>query len=649
MYFLILLPLCFSFFADGAKSEINSIFLCCLILLLSIIVVLRSSKIKIPFAGFFLFSLFFMLCSVIHAVYGYASIVSFMKYASYMAYFLLVYNFFNTHHYRKNFLLMVMFGLIGAGTIYWQFIHKVDWNYLFNPAHGFIWGLVHISVELRGIFSSNTTYSATLLSLVMIICVTLMMTGELKPRKTLMIIITILPALFLLQSRGPIIGFIVSLVIILIQRKKYSILLYLLTGGFLFIVLVPTEYFILGLLHLENKYVWGRLCIWLTSLNIIVSHPFSGFGLGNYEIAYNLFRLPFDDGVARFLNSTPLAHNDFLQIAVESGIPVLCLGCYVLFKTLFASIKQTRKNPILLISSSAVVLLMTIAMVQFPFYLPFFNLVLCIFFAHMVSVMYKDRYYVISTGRKIYTVCTCVMLMAMVVIGKSGVLNIADHNVFVSTEYLKQKTYDLCSDADELNYSEKFPKIISLSNDIMQRNPADTDFFERMGRFWDGIYQLTNERKYLYLSLNALLQSAEFNPANAFLWEYMGTMLFSQHAYELALKMYDNAVNAEPRFQKALLQKAICENILGNYDASYITFLNIFKNASLRAGGEPGKSFKSALLDINYAKLYASYAGYLFQTKKIAMAKRFITRALKLDPHNMLYKNNLNLITAYEK
>lgn len=62
-----------------------------------------------------------------------------------------------------------------------------------------------------------------------------------------------------------------------------------------------------------------RRQIYLSGVEMLADRPLAGFGLGAFSAAYPAYAL-FDNG--RFVN---LAHNDWLQIAVETGLPGLAL------------------------------------------------------------------------------------------------------------------------------------------------------------------------------------------------------------------------------------------------------------------------------------------------------------------------------------
>ena len=89
--------------------------------------------------------------------------------------------------------------------------------------------------------------------------------------------------------------------------------------------------------------IWDRISIWESALKVIRAHPFLGVGLGNFELAYPLFR---DKTI---VNLVDYAHQDYLQFAVESGLlgllSLLWLGSSF-FKKMFYGIKCAQDTPI---------------------------------------------------------------------------------------------------------------------------------------------------------------------------------------------------------------------------------------------------------------------------------------------------------------
>jgi O-antigen ligase len=77
-----------------------------------------------------------------------------------------------------------------------------------------------------------------------------------------------------------------------------------------------------------NEYSLGgpsRMSIWRDALPLIQHHPWLGTGLGTFPMAYTSGQTAF---LAQFVNH---AHNDYLELAADFGIPT----AFILFATIF--------------------------------------------------------------------------------------------------------------------------------------------------------------------------------------------------------------------------------------------------------------------------------------------------------------------------
>jgi putative inorganic carbon (HCO3(-)) transporter len=94
----------------------------------------------------------------------------------------------------------------------------------------------------------------------------------------------------------------------------------------------------------------SRLIVWKGALRIIATHPIFGIGLGNFKEAVSAYEDP-----GRTVES--LAHNSYLEIAAELGIPGLLVFLCMLLATL-RSLERvrntTRKAGPILISQAAI-------------------------------------------------------------------------------------------------------------------------------------------------------------------------------------------------------------------------------------------------------------------------------------------------------
>ncbi len=64
----------------------------------------------------------------------------------------------------------------------------------------------------------------------------------------------------------------------------------------------------------ENFAIVERLAHWQAAINMADAHPFIGVGLGNYEAAYPIYRVP------SWPRPLGHAHNDYLNVLAETGI-----------------------------------------------------------------------------------------------------------------------------------------------------------------------------------------------------------------------------------------------------------------------------------------------------------------------------------------
>jgi len=115
----------------------------------------------------------------------------------------------------------------------------------------------------------------------------------------------------------------------------------------------------------------ARLGIWATDVDAIMARPITGWGLGNFEMAYLQFQHPGGYGL-RYGQSTMFAHNGLLQTAAETGLPgaiLLLWGFATLLKNVIPLVRKERS-----LFSIVIVFLMT-SMVNYSLFLPFNGLI----------------------------------------------------------------------------------------------------------------------------------------------------------------------------------------------------------------------------------------------------------------------------------
>lgn len=155
-------------------------------------------------------------------------------------------------------------------------------------------------------------------------------------------------AFILTQARGPWLGAGVALILIgmLLREKvfihKKTVIFCLLIILILVLALSPLYVERIKTI-LDPKWPsnYERLLIWQSTLKMIKDYPLTGVGLGQFIPIYNnKYLSPLSQDHYHFH-----AHNSFLMLAAESGIPVLIAFLYLLFQIFRRLITNTKAHP----------------------------------------------------------------------------------------------------------------------------------------------------------------------------------------------------------------------------------------------------------------------------------------------------------------
>jgi O-antigen ligase len=144
----------------------------------------------------------------------------------------------------------------------------------------------------------------------------------------------------------------------------------------------------LNQINTENGSGQRRLVIWKDALEMIKDKPFLGWGLGNYRVE----SIPYDSGPQV---TVPLhAHNDFIELAVETGLlnALIYLSLFVIILTINVKrlLKPKNKNEqvIALVALMLLIVYGIDATFNFPFYRP--TMQLCFGFLMVFTLVNSD-------------------------------------------------------------------------------------------------------------------------------------------------------------------------------------------------------------------------------------------------------------------
>lgn len=136
----------------------------------------------------------------------------------------------------------------------------------------------------------------------------------------------VLAGMALAASRGGLLGLIAG--IAFLARRRRRLFRWALIGG---ILLAPAMFWrtspLERLLHptaSDQKAANSRLKLWQAGLQMVRDHPLAGIGLGNFKFKVQKY-------AAHNANLDHIAHNAYLEIAAEMGLPALLLYLLILF------------------------------------------------------------------------------------------------------------------------------------------------------------------------------------------------------------------------------------------------------------------------------------------------------------------------------
>lgn len=150
-------------------------------------------------------------------------------------------------------------------------------------------------------------------------------------------LLLMLTALTLSGSRGGFLGLVAASLFLIWRSRRRVRNLVLLTALAVPLFLVAPASPLLRLLHPAYQDVSAedsRLELWRAGLRMIAQHPMTGIGLGNYKGVVTHYEA--DDK-----NLEKIAHNTYIELAAETGLPGLCAFLIILFCA-FRNLERAR-------------------------------------------------------------------------------------------------------------------------------------------------------------------------------------------------------------------------------------------------------------------------------------------------------------------
>ncbi|MBD3272393.1 MAG: hypothetical protein GF384_07655 [Elusimicrobia bacterium] len=619
--FFALLPLIISFFSHGSKSTQGLLVLTVALCVFYVYFNTAFNELHVPFPFLTVCAAVLITFSVFNAYSFIRTIEPCVQYSLYYIYFLLLYNLYQEpRDYEPWYAFLLFGGIITTAVIMFQCMTQ-------RPP--------------CGLLPENPLYSATLLALGAVYAAEHLLNEHgLKQYGYGFCALILLYGLILTQSRGAFIGFYAGIIYLLVYHKKNKVILIIFLLSLAGVILMPVSVFEKLIFH-AGSYGWGRLAIWKTALSIIASSPFLGIGPGNFEIGYRLFRFPYDDGIALYANTTHRAHNDFLQVAAESGLPFMLIVLVIILVLL----KHTNiKGCFVQYSARAeslVIVLLVCALFNFPFYLP----LLCLIAAGVTAHIMRHKSLPYRIVPKKYCVFPLLASLAIsIVVLSVEMLPFFFNGSFaacLSPSRLKDQTVLQASSITYTNHSSAAANLLALKKSMVRCDPYDSAYFSTLGDVFARLYMNTNVHHYRRNGLACYLHAYHGDPVNVFNHAKIADICSVNQDTRAASEWYIKALSFEPRFMHALIRYGAYLTRQGDFNNAYHTFGTVLTMMNREI--KKTNSYHRELFNYNKAEFFASYAGLFFADSDYRNAVWYMSKALRMDPDNPMYQQNYKL------
>ncbi|KFF13694.1 O-antigen ligase family protein [Flavobacterium hydatis] len=368
-------------------------------------------------------------------------------------------------------------------------------------------------------------------------------------------------------------------------------------------------------INLKDESIKTRIAIWGNSIQLAKENPFTGVGLGNYKVESIPYEKTLDNNSSISLHS----HNDFLEVAAETGIlnaliylSIFILITFINIKRIFKS-AETNQRTIALLTLMMTIVYGVDSAINFPMFRPAMLIFLCLIFVLTIINTPPPASLEFETNKsKLYLI----LIIVSTITSYFAYLGYKASNL----EYLIQKDVESSFATNNLTGDELLKRIPKYKNTL---STAES-FYEYVGIYY------TNEKR-----------------------------------YDEALKYLSKADKINPHFGRIYFYKMVISNAKGNIDSAYIYAkqafylrprnVNFLKMASqfARAKNDTSEIFKEHNLFIKYRNIPEAWGITAEELQKSNYNSTkllgFIDKGLQYHPADTLLtrqKNNI-LIQKY--
>jgi O-antigen ligase len=464
-------------------------------------------------------------------------------------------------------------GVVLALWAFWQVFHHIDYGYAQGP------------FQDRNLF-------AALMNLLWFSAAFVFLTGNngrfyLKRLAISIALFMISAGLFATTSRGGIATWLLLAPVLLWaayrsnQSRKRMVLMVLilalayLCSALLLNATIADRTFQLSL----DPSATARLLLWKSSIEMLLAHPAVGSGWGTFVHYYPAYRVPLENSTAGFF-----AHNDYLQFALEGGMPALLLQISILSGILIQLKRSLRRVTDIAVFESVTLLLGVLALfihalVNFIFYQALMNILAGLYLARAAQLTDQAQALAVFNANKINVFLKYLFAVVMVAL---IALPYGVHLLGLSINKQSNVTIEnLVSDKFSAYKLAEFITAIQPEDRVSQETILQTAelaledeaFISRMGKeFYRKLLDSTLQRFDTVRALNANDAAVGIRQARILIMHHAA--FDDGYAYSKAHQVLKENLSANPYHVDSIIALSRLQRIEGHANAALRTMQN---------------------------------------------------------------------------
>ncbi len=582
-----------------------------------------------------------VLLNLFFTVYLYATIIEWIRITGYILLYLLL--SLNAGTARKSFtslirqtlVLVIILSLIEAIIIIIQtLLHQVPRGTMPNENVAASYMLIGLLGMLAYVFfNSESTRREKVIGIIG----ALVLTG----------------ALLLSHSRGGLIALLVALgVLIRLKYRKWGIIaVFLAALGIL--ALLPLSLFD-AIFKINVPESYRRIYIWQSAWEIIKNRPWFGWGMGNFGLAFPRYNFPSLDTVLHFGRVTRFAHNEFLQVAAEMGLPALGLYVGIIGYVFKAGWDLSRRKVVSWIQAggfAAFTGIIVHSLVDFNLHLPAITFMAVMLGTNLLfdsSASQNKACYLSVTTKKVLSL----LMMAILAINASFFIG---HLFLSKAERGEARKAPLESVIKDYKKAQWFNPLNSYHHEILARLYAgqyQNDHNIYAGELAVTEYTLASRLNpeeasfyedlfYLYYTLGSPLPNMEanyvlVNTHNPHLPKptlVLAVFHLQRRNFGRARQLLSEVINKEPNYLPAYYYLAKVYESLGALEAARDQYEIIVHKIDQHLERKAQSSYELQALQVPQPEVFTRLGILYSQERKYPQAIRVLKQALALNPH----------------